>query len=197
MYFGYAIHKDGLLVSLGGRYAEEVKQVADGFGEWTGFTLTTKDSPGWSNFKDVKIEDVVALEARPSFFPPRPDSRSMAEFLWTNKTLVVKGIVSAYVVVLSENIVYPPTMQVRFRVDRKTTNTPPPPEEIAAEIAKFKADGAVLYRAEAPIVKELYQVKNDWLFDLKTNKPAVGIEKGFESEAKGLLGRVWSKVFGG
>jgi hypothetical protein len=85
---------------------------------------------------------------------------------------------------------------VAYTIKRHVVSAPPSANEIIAAAAEVNADGAVLYRAEEPIVKELYRVKDGKFFDLKTNKMATEIEYGFDAKP-GLVSRMWAKVFGG
>lgn len=194
MYFGYAVHKDGLIVSHGGCYDEEDKVLAGvGHGDYTGWSLSRFPVPGNPSFKGVKAGDVVELAWRPTFIPPAPPGTVID--MWDNRTVTVAEATSEDVLIVSQLQSFPPTAKVAYTIKRHVVSAPPSANEIIAAAAEVNADGAVLYRAEEPIVKELYRVKDGKFFDLKTSKMAVGIEYGFET--KGLVSRMWARVFGG
>lgn len=179
MYFGYAVHKGGLIVSHGGCHDEEDKVLAGvGHGDYTGWSLSRFPVPGNPSFKGVKVGDVVELAWRPTFIPPAPLGTVIE--IWDNRTMTVAEATSEDVLIVSQLQSFPPTAKVAYTIKRHVKNDPPTAEEIEAAIAKFKADGAVRYRAETPIVKELYRVKDAWLFDIRTNKVAMFIMSGFE-----------------
>jgi hypothetical protein len=194
VYFGYAVHKDGLIVSHGGCHDEEDKVLAAGHGDYTGWSLARFPVPGNQSFKGVKVGDVIDLAWRPTFIPPAPLGTVID--MWDNRTVIVAEATSEDVLIVSQLQSFPPTAKVAYTVKRHVVNAPPSPEEIASALAKAKADGAVLYQAEEPILKELFRVKDGKFFDLKTNKMAAGFVYGFEAK-KGLLGRAWAKMFGG
>ena len=193
MYFGYAVHKGGLIVAHGGSHDEEDKVLAAGHGEYTGWSLARFPAPGNQSFKGVKAGDVIDLAWRPTFIPPAPLGTVID--MWDNRTVTVAEVTSEDVLIVSQLQSFPPTVKVAYTVKRHVVNGPPSANEIISAAAGVNADGAVLYRAEEPILKELYRVKDGKFFDLKTNKMAVGIEYGFET--KGIVSRMWARVFGG
>jgi len=194
VYFGYAVHKAGLIVSHGGCYGEEDKVIAIGHGDYAGWTLTRFLVQSSRPFTDVKAGDVVDLAWRPTFIPPAPPGTVVD--MWDNRTVTVVERTSDEVLLVSQLQSFPPTAKVAYKIKRHIVNGPPSANEIIAAAAGVNADGAVLYRNDEPIVKELYRVKDGWLFDLKTCKPAVGIERGFD-ETKGLVSRMWARLTGG
>lgn len=194
MYFGYVVHKDGKVVAHGGLYDEADKVLAVGHGDYTGWVLTRAPTHGNQPFKDVRVGDIVELSWRPTCVPPAPPGT--VSILWDNKTVTVKEVTSEDAVLVSELQSFPPTAKVAYKVTRHVENDPPTTEEIELAVSKAQADGALLYRSESPIIKELYEVRNGQLFDLRTGKTAIGVEYGFEGK-KGLVSRVWARVFGG
>jgi len=194
VFFGYAIHKGGLIMAHGGSHDEEDKVLAFGHGDYAGWTITRVSVIGNQSFKGVKASDVVELAWRPTSVPPTP--AGMVTDMWDNRTVIVKEATSEDVLLVSQLQSFPSPVKVAYTVKRHVKNDPPTAEEIEVAVSKAQADGAILYRAEKPIDKDLHRVKEGQLFCFRTNKPAEGIEYGFEGK-KGLVSRMWARVFGG